>query len=59
MNAVRRLGLLQQVALMELEEEEEEEEEEDLLFANYYLNRRALRPNINRRYWVKTWISRR
>ena len=57
MNAVRRLGLLQQVALMELEEEEEEEE--DLLFAYYYLNRRALRPNRNRRYWVKTWISRR
>ena len=48
MNAARRLRLLQQVALMEMEEEEEEEEE-DLLFANYYLNRRALRPGRNRR----------
>ena len=52
MNAARRLRLLQQVALME-------EEEEDLLFANYYLNRRALRPGRNKRYWVKPWISRR
>ena len=34
MNAARRLRLLQQVALMEIEEEEEEEEEEicQLLF---------------------------
>ncbi len=54
MNAARRLRLLQQVALMEMEDEEE-----DLLFANYYLNRRALRPGRNRRYWVKPWISRR
>ena len=54
MNAARRLRILQQVALIE----EEEEEEEDLLFANYYLNRRALRPGRNKRYWVKPWISR-
>jgi hypothetical protein len=38
---------------------EMEAEEEDLLFANYYLNRRALRPGRNRRYWVKPWIYRR
>ncbi|CAC5407374.1 Sushi, nidogen and EGF-like domain-containing protein 1,Alpha-tectorin [Mytilus coruscus] len=37
MNGARRLRLLQQDALMEMEEE-------DLLFANYYLNRWALRP---------------
>ncbi|CAM1322063.1 Uncharacterised protein r2_g3044 [Pycnogonum litorale] len=36
----------------------EMEEEENLLFANYCLNRRALRPGRNRRYWVKPWISR-
>jgi len=48
MNAARRLRILQQVALMEMEEEE------DLLFANYYLNRRALRSR-NRRYWVKPY----
>ena len=34
-------------------------DEEDLLFANYLLNRRALRPGRNQRYWVKPWISRR
>jgi hypothetical protein len=28
-------------------------------FANYYLNRRALRPGRNRRYWIKLWIYRR
>ena len=33
---------------MEMEEEEEED-----------LNRRALRPGRNRRYWGKPWISRR
>ncbi|XP_060566390.1 uncharacterized protein LOC132725307 [Ruditapes philippinarum] len=54
MNAARRRRLLQQVALMEMEEEEK-----DLLFANHYLNRRALRPGRNRRYWVKPWIYRR
>ena len=54
MNAARRLRLLQQIAFMEMEEEEEA-----LLFANYYLNRRALQPSRNRRYWVKPWIYRR
>ena len=39
------LRLLQQVALMEIEEE-------DIMFANYLLNRRALRPGKTRRYLV-------
>ena len=34
-------------------------EEEDLLFANYYFNRRTLRPGRNKIYLVKAWISRR
>ena len=54
MNGARRLRLLQQVALLDIEDEED-----DLPFDNYYFNRRALRPCRNRRYWVKARISRR
>ena len=52
MHVARRRRLLQQIALIE-------KEEKYLLFANYYLNRRALRPCRNRRYWVNTWLPRR